>query len=104
MPILIVMNKPYNDDEALRTVVNYVKRVGYGFYGGYAVNPRYASEEIGLIKRVVQPHKSVEIIYCRCIFSIYQILPSSIEELVYIILSAHLQRAGKQYEKYDYPF
>ena len=27
MPILIVMNKPYNDDEALRTVVNYVKRV-----------------------------------------------------------------------------
>ena len=50
MPILIVMNKPYNDDEALRTVVNYVKRVGYGFYGGYAVNPRYAFEEMQLVK------------------------------------------------------
>ena len=50
MPILIVMNKPYDDDEALRTVVNYVTREGYGYCGGYAVNPRYAFEEMQLVK------------------------------------------------------
>ena len=51
MPILIVMNKPYDDDEALRTVVNYVTREGYGYCGGYAVNPRYAFEEMAVLVR-----------------------------------------------------
>ena len=52
MPILIVMNKPYNDDKALRTVVDYVARGGYGYCGGYAVNPRYAFEEMQLVKNL----------------------------------------------------
>ena len=52
MPILIVMNKPYNDDGALRTVIDYVARGGYGYCGGYAANPRYAFEEMQLVKNL----------------------------------------------------
>ena len=43
MPVLIMMNKPYNDEEALETVVSYVLRTGYGYCGGYGVE----SEKIG---------------------------------------------------------
>lgn len=37
MPVLIMMNKPYNDREALETVVHYVLRAGSGYCGGYGV-------------------------------------------------------------------
>lgn len=52
MPVLIMMNKPYNDKEALNTVVHYVCRGGYGFCGGYGVDPRYAAEQMLLVKKI----------------------------------------------------
>ena len=38
MPVLIMMNKPYDDDDALETVVQYVLRPGYGYCGAYGVD------------------------------------------------------------------
>ena len=52
MPVLIMMNKPYDDEEALPAVVNYVSRGGYGYYGGYGVDPRYAVEQMQAVQRI----------------------------------------------------
>ena len=52
MPVLIMMNKSYCDTDAMGGVVNYICRAGYGYCGGYAVDPRYAAEQMGLVKRL----------------------------------------------------
>lgn len=50
MPVLIMMNKPYNDEEALETVVSYVLRTGYGYCGGYGVDMNYAVQQMQQVK------------------------------------------------------
>ena len=52
MPVLIMMNKPYDDKDALETVVQYICRGGYGYYGGYGVDPRYAVQQMQLVKQL----------------------------------------------------
>lgn len=50
MPVLIMMNKPYNDEDALATLVNYVCRMGYGYCGGYGVDVHNAAQQMQLVK------------------------------------------------------
>lgn len=50
MPVLIMMNKSYCDDNALADVVNYVSKAGYGLYEGYGVDPRCAEEQMQAVK------------------------------------------------------
>lgn len=50
MPRLIILNKPYCDEEALPNVVNYV--LGRSLCGGMAVDPEYAVEQMLLVKRL----------------------------------------------------
>lgn len=50
MPVLIMMNKPYNDDEALETVVSYILRSGYGYCGGYGVDMNYPVQQMQQVK------------------------------------------------------
>ena len=52
MPVLIMMNKPYDDKDALEAVVQYICRGGYGYYGGYGVDPRYAVQQMQLVKQL----------------------------------------------------
>ena len=52
MAMLIMMNKSYNDDGALEDVVNYVASGGYGYYGGYGIDPRHAAEQMRLVKKL----------------------------------------------------
>lgn len=52
MPVLIMMNKPYSDGEALHNVINYICRGGYGYCSGYGVDPRYAAEQMELVKKL----------------------------------------------------
>jgi hypothetical protein len=50
MPVLIMMNKRYNDDEALETVVRYVLRTGCGYCGGYGVDMNYPVQQMQQVK------------------------------------------------------
>lgn len=50
MPVLIMMNKPYNDREALETVVHYVLRAGSGYCGGYGVDLNYPVQQMQQVK------------------------------------------------------
>ena len=50
MPVLIMMNKPYNDGEALETVVHYVLRAGSGYCGGYGVDLNYPVQQMQQVK------------------------------------------------------
>lgn len=50
MPMLIMMNKPYRDDSAVTDVLEYISRGGYGYSGGYGVDPRCAAEQMLLVK------------------------------------------------------
>lgn len=50
MPVLIMMNKPYDDDEALETVVSYILRSGYGYCGGYGVDINYPVQQMQQVK------------------------------------------------------
>lgn len=50
MPVLIMMNKSYHDTDALSDVIHYIYRVGYGYCGGYGIDPRYAAEQMQLVK------------------------------------------------------
>lgn len=52
MPMLIMMNKSYSDDEALADIVSYITRGGYGYCGGYGVDPRYAAEQMQMVKEL----------------------------------------------------
>lgn len=52
MPVLIMINKSYNDEEALHNVIGYICRGGYGYIGGYGVDPRYAAEQMQLVKQL----------------------------------------------------
>lgn len=48
MPRLTIMNKPYNDEQALANVVSYVMKSG--LRGGVAVDPEHAVEQMMLVK------------------------------------------------------
>lgn len=50
MPVLIMINKSYNDDQALADVVNYVTQGGYGLCGGVGVDPLHAVEQMQQVK------------------------------------------------------
>ena len=50
MPVLIMMNKPYNDGEALETVVHYVLRTGSEYCGGYGVDLNYPVQQMQQVK------------------------------------------------------
>lgn len=52
MPVLIMIDKSYNDEEALHDVISYICRGGYGYIGGYGVDPRYAAEQMQLVKQL----------------------------------------------------
>lgn len=52
MPVLIMMNKPYNDGEALETVVHYVLRTGSGYCGGYGVDLNYPVQQMQQVKNL----------------------------------------------------
>lgn len=52
MPVLVVMNKSYEDDEALETVVRYILRPGAGYCGGYGVDLNYAVEQMQQVKKL----------------------------------------------------
>ena len=52
MPVLIMMNKPYNDEDALVILVNYVCRMGYGYCGGYGVDVRYGAQQMQVVKEL----------------------------------------------------
>ena len=51
MPVLKIRTKAYSDDYALENVVNYVLRPGCS-YGGYAVDPNYAVEQMLMVKDI----------------------------------------------------
>ena len=50
MPRLTIMNKSYNDDEALPNVINYV--LDSSLYGGVSVDPEHAVEQMLLVKQL----------------------------------------------------
>lgn len=50
MPILKIKNKPYRDDKALATVVNYV--LNTSCVGGLFVDPNHAVEQMRLVKQL----------------------------------------------------
>ena len=52
MPVLIMMNKPYNDDEALETVVDYVLLPGSEYYSGYGVYMNYPVQQMRRVKEL----------------------------------------------------
>lgn len=52
MPVLIMMNKPYDDDDALETVVQYVLRPGYGYCGAYGVDLNDAVFQMQRVKEL----------------------------------------------------
>ena len=57
MSVLKMMNKPYNDNMALRNVVTYVLDPGYGFIGGYAVDAYNAIAQMQYIKEIWYKNK-----------------------------------------------
>ena len=57
MPVLKMMNKPYNDDMALQNVVEYVLRPGYGYIGAYAVDEMDAVVSMNYIKDIWYKNK-----------------------------------------------
>ena len=52
MPVFIMINKSYSDEEAPHNIIGYTCRGGYGHIGGYGVDPRYAAEQMQLVKRL----------------------------------------------------
>ncbi len=52
MPVLIMMNKPYQDEEALETVVDYVLRPGNGYCNGYGVDMNYPVQQMQQVKEL----------------------------------------------------
>lgn len=50
MPVLIMMNKSYNDNQALANVVNYVTKGGCGLCGGIGVDTLHAVEQMQQVK------------------------------------------------------
>lgn len=66
MAMLIMMNKSYNDDGALEDVVNYVASGGYGYYGGYGIDPRHAAEQMRLVKNFGEKTAEEESVISSC--------------------------------------
>ena len=52
MSVLIMMNKPYQDEEALETVVDYVLRPGNGYCNGYGVDMNYPVQQMQQVKEL----------------------------------------------------
>lgn len=94
MPNLLIVRNSYPDLESVQRLLNYVLRTS--FYGGYAIDPEYAFDQMRLVKEAYHKTEGVQLKHFLLTFSHEEMMHLDFKDLLELGF-----QVGKVLERYQ---